>query len=229
MAAAERSTERHGDFVDVALASGAGERAGVRELFDDIVARYGEPHRRYHTLAHAAAVADGVVVLAGASGLADARAAVLAAWLHDVVYDPRAADNEDASAAYATAALSAVGVEPGVVASCAVLVRVTATHRSATLEQAVLCDADLAILAAEPDRYRAYAQQVRQEYAWVPDVDFRLGRAAVLRALLADGPLYRTPHASAWEAAARANVTAEIAELSPIDQSRDQLPYRPTR
>jgi predicted metal-dependent HD superfamily phosphohydrolase len=78
----------------------------------------------------------------------------------------------------------------------------------------VLCDADLGILAADPDRYAAYTVGVRREYAHVPDADFATGRATVLRALLAKPTLFHTGLArDLWEARARANVEAELARL----------------
>lgn len=204
----------HPDFVGVLLASGADDRSAALALHEDVSRRYGEPHRRYHTLAHVVAVADGVATLAAASGLGDPRAALLAAWLHDVVYDTHNDGNEDASAEYAVRALSVLGVDPKLVQRCSHLVRVTSTHLSTALDERVLCDADLAILAAEPDRYRAYARAVRAEYAWVGAEDFRAGRAAILRGLLARDALYRTASAAGWEAAARANIADEIRELS---------------
>ena len=66
----------------------------------------------------------------------------------------------------------------------------------------VLCDADLAILAADPDRYAAYTAGVRREHAAVPDADFAAGRAAVLREtyLLAKPTLFHTDCARRrWE------------------------------
>jgi len=203
-------------FASLLRSCGARDAAGIDTLVDDVVARYGEPHRRYHTLAHARAVADGVSSIASPSGLGDPRAALLAAWLHDAIYDTRAAGNEDASADYASAALGALGVEAGLVERCAALIRVTATHLAETLDEAVLCDADLAILATPADVYDCYARQVREEYDWVPDADFRAGRAAILRTLLARDALYRTPVARRWEAAARSNVEAELAELARV-------------
>ncbi len=78
----------------------------------------------------------------------------------------------------------------------------------------MLCDADLAILAAEPGRYAEYVAGVRREYPHVSDADFAHGRAAVLRDLLAKPTLFHTESARRrWEQAARANVERELADL----------------
>ena len=195
-------------------ASGAVDGAGIEALVHDVVTRYGEPHRRYHTLTHARTVADDVSTIAAATGLGDARPTLLAAWLHDVVYDTRAGSNEDASADYACAALGALGLEPAAIERCAALIRVTASHDARTRDEDVLCDADLAILATDAEGYHRYARQVREEYDWVPDDQFRAGRAAILRTLLGREALYRTPFAARWEAAARRNVEAELVRLT---------------
>ncbi|SCE75115.1 hypothetical protein GA0074695_0817 [Micromonospora viridifaciens] len=79
---------------------------------------------------------------------------------------------------------------------------------------ALLCDADLAVLAAPPDAYDHYAAAIRDEYAHVADADFRAGRAAVLASLLALPALYRLPALHRrWEAVARANLSRELAAL----------------
>jgi len=96
-------------------------------------------------------------------------------------------------------------------------VRLTEAHRPADddVDGCVLSDADLAILAASRERYEEYAADVRREYAHVPDPDFRTGRAAVLRDLLAKPHLFHTAYAREhWEAAARANVERELATLT---------------
>ena len=80
---------------------------------------------------------------------------------------------------------------------------------------AVLCDADLAVLASDPETYAAYAVAVREEYAHVPEPVFRAARAKILRELLEHEALFRTTTGqSRWEAAARRNVEAEIVLLS---------------
>jgi predicted metal-dependent HD superfamily phosphohydrolase len=191
----------------------AGDRLG-----DDLLARWSEPHRHYHTPDHLAAV---LAVIDEYAGLVpDADAVRLAGWFHDAVYDPRAADNEERSAALAEAELPRVGVPAAGVAEVARLVRLTAGHVIAAGDAAgaLLADADLAILAAPPADYDRYATEVRREYAHVPDDVFRAGRAAVLESLAALPALYRiVPPRSAWERAARANLARELGTLTPTE------------
>jgi predicted metal-dependent HD superfamily phosphohydrolase len=199
-------------FVALLDASGAAH-AAADALWLQVAERYGEPPRHYHTLAHAVSVAERVETLALAARLSDPRAALLAAWLHDAVYDIGAADNEAASADYAVEHLTAVNVDPTLVTRCADLIRATADHTADDIDAAVLCDADLAILAADAGRYREYTELVRAEYAAIPGAEFRRGRAAILRALLSRDRLYRTPGAKAWEQPARRNLERELRAL----------------
>jgi predicted metal-dependent HD superfamily phosphohydrolase len=145
-------------------------------------------------------------------------AVALAAWYHDAVYDPRAAppDNEEASATLASHELASMGVPPDTVAEVGRLVRLTAGHQAEPGDHngALLCDADLAILAADEAEYDAYAAAVRREYAQVPEDAYRAGRTAVLEHLLALPELYRLADLrAAWEARARANLRREITRL----------------
>ena len=196
---------------DPPLEDRAVDAAGLRE-------RYDEPHRRYHDLRHIETVLTLVDELAAAEDLGDDQRAVLrlAAWFHDAVYDPTATDNEESSALLAETTLTEVGASLGVVVEVARLVRLTTAHEAAAGDRvgAVLCDADLAVLASRPDRYDAYSAAVRQEYAFAPDEQFRTGRAEVLQRLLARDRLYATEAArSRWERSARANLEHELATL----------------
>jgi predicted metal-dependent HD superfamily phosphohydrolase len=75
----------------------------------------------------------------------------------------------------------------------------------------VLIDADLAILGASELVYRTYAEQIRQEYAWVPEPDYRMGRRQVLERFLARPKVFH--FLAHLEEAARRNIAAEIARL----------------
>lgn len=182
---------------------------------DNLLARWAEPQRKYHTTAHLAAVLDRVDTLAGHA--ADADAVRLAAWFHDAVYRPDRSENEERSAVLAERALPEAGVPAGTAAEVARLVRLTVTHDPADGDSngEVLCDADLAILASPPKEYAEYAAQVREEYGFVPDETFREGRAAVLRQLLELPRLFRTPYGAAeWEPRARHNLLTELELLA---------------
>jgi predicted metal-dependent HD superfamily phosphohydrolase len=184
------------------------------ELGRQLIARYSEPSRRYHDVRHLAQVLTAVDELADEAD--DIEAVQLAAWFHDAVYDVRAGDNEEESARLAERELALAGVQATRVANVGRLVRLTATHAVASDDHdgAVLCDADLSILAGSIDDYNQYASDVRVEYAHVPDAEFRVGRATVLRQLLALPRLFATARGQArWEGRARANVESEIADL----------------
>ncbi|MGV9354366.1 HD domain-containing protein [Streptomyces misionensis] len=183
---------------------------------DNLLARWQEPQRRYHTLAHLTAVLDHVDTLAPYA--ADPDVVRLAAWFHDAVYLPERSENEERSARLAERALPEAGVPQAKTAEVARLVRLTVTHDPAGDDRdgQVLCDADLAILAAPPSAYAAYTAEVREEYHFVPNDAFHQGRSDVLRQLLALPRLFHTPYGrERWEATARYNLAAELEMLSP--------------
>lgn len=187
---------------------------GHDELRERLMEAYGDPSRGYHDLRHLAEVLEHVVALLAGGEPADRDAVLLAAWFHDAVYDG-ARDDEERSAVLAETELA--GVVPELAGEVSRLVRVTASHRPDDRDAngRVLCDADLAILAAGPERYREYVDGVRREHSALGDADFRRGRAAVLRGLLDKPTLFHTAVArQQWEDAARANVARELADLS---------------
>lgn len=186
--------------------------------FDDVLARHRQPGRIYHSDRHVAWVVRHVLSLAERVALADLGATVAAAFFHDVVYDPTHDDNEAVSANVAERALDAIGWPAARIERVTRMVLATAGHDvddpHADLDTCVLLAADLGVLAAEPSRYAEYARAVRREYSHVDDDRWRAGRSAVLRALLARQHLFAPVLGlDEWEARARANLTAELAEL----------------
>ncbi len=195
------------------LASAWPLEAGT-DVRDELLAAYGDPSRGYHDTTHLAEVLSRVDVLAEAGETFAMLPVVLAGWFHDSVYDGER-DAEERSAAWAEEALTPL-CESATVAEVVRLVQLTETHRPEDddAEGCALSDADLGILAAEPERYAAYVAAVRAEYAHLDDATFTEGRALVLEGLLEKPRLFHTPYAvESWEAPARANVTREIAEL----------------
>ena len=193
------------------------EPAAAYPVFDRLVAAHSEPHRFYHTLEHVHEVLRVAGRLADAA--TDPSAVQLAAWFHDAVYDPRAADNEARSAAHAVELLAPLGVPESVLGHVADMIRATAHTATADVDAdtAVLLDADLAILSAEDRRYARYAADIRREYAWVDDAAYQVGRTKVLQGFLHRPRIYRTERMfAAAEHAARRNIGSEIERLKVI-------------
>jgi predicted metal-dependent HD superfamily phosphohydrolase len=179
--------------------------------FEEVRERYAGSCRHYHTLDHVQSVLETVESLG--SYARNLNTVKLATWLHDVVYDSRVSDNEERSADYAQKLCEKLSIPEGrVVAS---LILKTKTHDAGDddTDAQVLIDADLAILGASDSAYRAYAEKIRQEYAWVPEKDYRMGRRQVLERFLARPGIF---HLLAYlEEPARRNIAAEIARLGP--------------
>lgn len=196
---------------DPRTGSRPGPRPDARPYGEALLARWAEPQRRYHTLDHLVAVLARATELTGYAH--DPDTVALAAWFHDAVYRPDRSENEERSARLAERALREAGVAEARTAEVARLVRLTVTHDPADGDRdgEVLCDADLAVLAGDPAAYAAYAASVREEYAFVPDEDFRAGRARILRQLLGLPRLFRTPYGfDQWEDVAHRNLLTEL-------------------
>jgi predicted metal-dependent HD superfamily phosphohydrolase len=180
-----------------------------------LVARYAEPHRRYHTWGHIQACLD---ELSGLHGLSDRDREVLrlAIWWHDAVYDPRRSDDEEQSAELARRELAKAGTADDVGQEVARLILLTKGHEVGVGDRlgALLVSIDLSILGADPKAYADYSAAVREEYEFVPEEAFRAGRAAILARFLQSRRIF--PHedfAERLEAQARANLTKELSHL----------------
>ena len=194
----------------------------ARKAGEELVDRWREPHRVYHSTLHLAVALDALDAVATEARVSERTLwrARLALWFHDAVHDGVARQDEERSAELAAellGPLAGTGVSTGDIDEVARLVMVTADHDPAPddVVGGLVSDADLAVLGGTPAVYTRYTRQVRAEYCDVPDALFRAGRAQVLRTLLDGGPLFRTaPGAARWEDAAEANLRDELAALA---------------
>lgn len=191
------------------------EEAEATRVLRDLWRRYDEPHRVYHRMSHIRHVLDVVALIRASEPVSDPIAVRLAAWFHDAVYSPGAADNEARSAELAVETLTRWELAPDRVEHVAALILATASHRDdGTPDAPVLLDADLAILAADPDTYAVYRRAVRVEYHDVDDEAWRRGRGAFLAGMLDRSAIFTSAvMRERGEQAARRNLAAELAEL----------------
>lgn len=148
--------------------------------------------------------------------LLEPAAVLFAVWLHDVVYNTLKDDNETRSAEFAGKLLARIGAGEPLTGIVKQLILATREHRPllGSDDEARFLDADLAILAAPPERYRQYSKEIRQEYYWVPAFMYGRKRIAILEEFLQRGRIFLTSRmAGAPEQQARENLRWEIESL----------------
>ncbi len=182
-------------------------------LFHDLIARYSEPHRRYHTVQHLEECFGRFAELKGEA--VHPQEIELALWFHDAIYDTRRQDNEERSADWARSTVLAASLPTSVAERVHALIMATRHNAvpSGTDEQIVV-DVDLSILGARPERFDEYENQVRDEYFWVPGMVFRPKRRAILKEFLERPTIFSTQKfIDAYEAQARQNLERSIKQL----------------
>ena len=200
---------------------------GHTALGEDLLARYEQPHRKYHTSVHLSEMLTALKTLYEQHHTATPRAVLLAAWFHDAVYEANPGEDEAASADLARTTLTPLASTGSLtnreVTAIAHLIELTASHQLADgieeytsgaltrADAAFFLDADLAILAADSPRYTRYVAGVRAEYAhYAPDA-FTRGRAAILQGFLNRTAIYASDTAHLlWDAPARLNLRTEL-------------------
>ena len=192
---------------------GLGVHAADESLYMELIARYSESHRAYHTTQH---LDECFARLDEARHTAEHIWEVeLALWFHDAVYAVRNSDNEEQSALWARDVAKQAAVSD--IAAGRVHALILSTKHDAapsTSDAALLVDVDLAILGAAVDRFDEYERQVREEYSWVPGFLFRRKRREILQGFLARPHVFSTEHfRHAYETQARANLARSIEQL----------------
>lgn len=200
---------------------------GHTALGEDLLERYEQPHRKYHTSVHLSEMLTALKTLYKRHHTATPRAVLLAAWFHDAVYEANPGEDEAASADLARTTLAPLASTGSLtnreVTAIAHLIELTASHQLADgieeytsgaltrADAAFFLDADLAILAADSPRYTRYVAGVRAEYAhYAPDA-FTRGRAAILQGFLNRTAIYASDTAHLlWDAPARLNLRTEL-------------------
>lgn len=189
------------------------DQATVESLWLELIACYSTPVRCYHTAKHIRQVIQSLLL--SGQHYEDRNALLLAAFYHDVIYDPVRPDNEAQSAAFARERLLRCGVPNASIERCCAHILATATHcNSSDPDTRSLLDADLRILGQRAGAYRVYAAAVRAEYGHLTDATYYKGRLRVLRNFVSRRSIYQTPwFVMRHEETARLNLGREIDEI----------------
>lgn len=213
-------------------AGATASEAELRTTGFALLDRWSEGTRFYHTVKHLADVLSRVDELAEETHEPDL--VRLAAWYHGaifnaesrVAYATQGGEDEVASAALSRSELVGLGISEKSAERVSQLVTALARHKPVPgdFDCAVLCDADMAILAAEPQRYTCYVRDIRKEYEHIPVADYLSARHRILTKLVNRKSLFASPLAASWEDAARQNLAGELAR---VEKEISKLPAEP--
>ena len=185
--------------------------------------RYTEPQRHYHTLVHLEELLTQYSLVESAKGLkdgglSDPDSVLFTVFFHDIIYDPKAKDNEERSADLFEAFATRHNLPQPITQKVMSYILQTKTHlsvsESAPKDLHYFLDMDLSILGSSKERYMKYADEIRAEYKHYPHDLYQKGRAAVLKGFLGVPRLFKTDFF--WERLeqrARSNLQWEIVRL----------------
>lgn len=198
-------------FIDLLKRIGA--QSNPDSEFVKLKSAYSQPQRFYHNLAH---IGNCLSDLDSAKHLAKKPDLVeLAVWYHDAAYNPGAKDNEEKSAQLVYEVCLKFELPEELAGDARALI--LATKHNAIPERIdarILVDIDLSILGKPAQEFGEYEKNIRREYSWVSEEQFRQGRSAILQGFLDRSSIYSTDFfRSRYEARARKNLQMSLTKL----------------
>lgn len=186
------------------------------EKWQQLEQLYSGHSRHYHTLVHINKMCEALERFSPDGSPVELRFAI---FYHDAIYDTTQQDNEEESAILATNSLADMGINSQIQSSTSKLILATKIHQALPGDlsgvSGLFLDLDLLILSAPPIEYEAYAAKIHKEYAWVPEAQYKAGRAQILNAFLGRANIYFTEEIrSEFEDKARLNIKRELDSLA---------------
>ncbi|MDA2922988.1 N-methyl-D-aspartate receptor NMDAR2C subunit [Patescibacteria group bacterium AH-259-L07] len=188
-------------------------------VYKNLVTRYAEPHRAYHTLSHIVHCLDEFDLVRDIA--TNPNAIEMAIWYHDVIYNTRRTDNEEKSAAIAQRVVKSARLPKSFGKRVAELI--IATKHDILPEHTdkqILVDVDLSILGQSEETFDEYEQQIRKEYdRVVPETVFNEKRSSILKSFLKRPSIYLTSFfREKYEAQAQQNIERSRKRLQILKQ-----------
>lgn len=150
----------------------------------DVLKRYEEPHRYYHTLDHLTEVLS---ILDKQKSL-DTELFLTAVY-HDAVYDPKASDNEERSAKLFVKEAKKSRLSAKQIKNIQANILDTKNHIASSEQSQKFINADLNILRQPLEKQIEYEQRIFREFQFVNYNDYKKERIKILTKLNKDGGL----------------------------------------
>lgn len=191
------------------------DSAKAQKYFDQLLNAYGESERFYHNMEHISRMLEKIESFS--ADIEDMPVLKLAIWYHDVVYDPKATDNEEQSANLAESIMLDLGLEKDKVQKIKDYILATKDHNVSpedAFDLVLLIDVDFETLGGSWEDFEKYRKAIRKEYSWLSDEKYIDGTRKFFNNMLARDRIYNTQVMyDKLEDQARANLNRALKEL----------------
>lgn len=184
------------------------------EEYEFLEKHYSTQGRHYHNLEH---VRDCLKEFDKVKEFAENPEALeMAIWYHDIIYNTKSKTNEEDSADYAYDLSVEMNLHHKVSKKVYDFIKITKHDKEPQdLDSKLIIDIDLSILGKESEVFNQYEMNIRKEYSWVNEQDFKKGRSSILKQFLKRDTIYCTEYfRNMYEATARENLQRSIAALT---------------
>jgi pantetheine-phosphate adenylyltransferase len=166
-------------------------RGNPEEAYAELLNLYGEKQRHYHNLVH---IVHSIREMDNAKNLIkNPDQLEFALWYHDAIYNVHAKDNEEKSAELAEKRLNKAGLRKQFIDDVTNLIIATKHKEIPQKEDAkYICDIDLANLGKSQKEFDRYGKDIRHEYKDIPEEQFKLGNAKILKGFFDRDYIYST-------------------------------------
>jgi pantetheine-phosphate adenylyltransferase len=153
----------------------------IRMSQEEILQRWQEPHRAYHTRNHLEDLLQQIRAISK-NHITDKyrEMLLLTAVFHDIVYDPRRKDNEERSAKL----LLENAPETPEIQYIVSIIHDTKTHKPKSPLSHIFCDLDMSIVKKPLPDLVQWESGIRYEYKHVPKFLYIIGRVRFLRQMI---------------------------------------------
>lgn len=188
---------------------------------------WNEPHRTFHTPKH---LRECLFHLeqerwGGLIDTVDRGRLAMALWFHDAVCDVKASENQEKSAAWAVQSLALLDLSTENVDIVQRLILSTKLNHAPTgcALEAWIHDIDFYMFGMDAKQFAQYTQDIRSEFSWVDDLNYRRGIDFVLRRFINNpAGIYQTEAGRLdYEDIARKNIQMYLQSLQELKMVLD--------
>lgn len=152
----------------------------IRSSASDLLDRWREPHRRYHSLSH---LDDLVQQINSRADINEKEKEILliTALFHDIIYDPQRADNEECSAKLLISLCGEVTDDISEIVRC---ILETADHKPSSRLSTIFSEMDMSIVKQPIAALLEWESGIAYEYSFLSPEKYCAGRIQFLKNMI---------------------------------------------